>query len=324
MMPRLRFFGSRFTSRAGLLLLAAWLSAVAGAGAGSSAEFPSELVDFVPECEQPVFEAAGAGHWDARLRERGWILREGDTWRLWYTGYDGSREGIRRLGYATSRDGLHWTRPADAPLYDQGWVEDMMVVKHDGRYYMFAEGLHDRAQLLTSSDGLHWTREGTLDIRYRDGRPLSPGPFGTPTAWFENGTWHLFYERGDRGVWLATSRDLKVWTNLQDEPVLVPGPGDYDHDLIAVNQIVKQQDRYYAYYHGAKRANPTTWTTNVATSTDLVHWRKYEHNPLVPGNQSSGILVDSGHGWRLYTMHDQVRVYRSRARDTVHGPHEKE
>ena len=35
-------------------------------------------------------------------------------------------------------------------------------------------------------------------------------------------------ERRDAGVWLARSRDLKVWTNVSDEPVLLPGPSDYD------------------------------------------------------------------------------------------------
>src|SRR5204863_475035 len=103
-------------------------------------------------------------------------------------------------------------------------VEDMMVVRQDAKWYMFAEGLNDQAQLLTSTDRVHWTRQGQLDVRYTDGKPLTPGPYGTPTAWHEDGTWYLFYERSDKGVWLATSKDLKTWTNKQDEPVLLPGP----------------------------------------------------------------------------------------------------
>jgi hypothetical protein len=289
---------------------APWLDPALALAKEPATEFPSPLVDFVAGPNNPVFKAAGPGHWDAKIRERGWILREGDTYHLWYTGYDGTREGIRQLGYATSNDGITWQRSDENPLCRGQWVEDVMVVKRDDTYYMFAEGERDRAQLLTSRDRVHWERQGTLDIRLADGRPIPEGPFGTPTAWLENGSWHLFYERGDLGVWLATSKDLAVWRNVQDEPVLRLGPGDYDSRMIAMNQIVKRDGQYFAYYHGSgSPAAPRTWNTNVARSSDLIHWQKYPGNPLVGDNKSSGIVVPEGDGFRLYTMHDQVDVY---------------
>jgi hypothetical protein len=189
----------------------------------------------------------------------------------------------------------------------------MMVVKHDGTYYMFAEGKHDIAQLLTSKDGIQWTLIGPLDIRLTDGQPIPPGPRGTPTAYFENGTWYLFYERRDLGIWLATSKDMKVWTNVDDEPVLKLGPDNNDRRQIALNQIVKYDGRYFAYYHGSSHETPRLWSTNVAVSKDLVHWTKYPENPLLPveDNKSSGILVHDGQRWRLYTMHSKVEVHFS-------------
>src|SRR5205807_1109395 len=145
-------------------------------------EFPGELVRFQSYDRNPVFSGAGGDAWDAKIRERGWIVREGAAWRMWYTGYDGSEKSQMMLGYATSPDGLAWTRHPGNPIYRQHWVEDMMVVKRGDVYYMFAEGLDDRAQLLSSRDGLEWKREGQLDVRYVNGRPLSKGPYGTPTA----------------------------------------------------------------------------------------------------------------------------------------------
>ncbi len=283
--------------------------------------FPPELVDFAPYTANPVFTAQGTGHWDVRIRERGWILKEGDTYKMWFTGHEGKRGGLMMLGYATSPDGLNWTRHAGNPVYREHWTEDMMVIKHDAVYYMFAEGLHDRAQLLTSQDGVTWTRLGQLDVRLTNGRPINPGPYGTPTAWLENGVWYLFYERRDLGVWLATSKDLKVWTNVQDEPVLSLGPDNYDKDQIALNQIVKYGGRYYAYYHGLGRgASPRGWCTAVATSTDLIHWEKYPGNPLFPlkENKSSGILVHDGKQFRLYTMHNEVHVHFPRSNAHPH------
>ncbi len=293
-------------------LAACWLACAPAGSARSDEKFPPELVRFQPYEKNPVFKAAGPGHWDARIRERGWILRDGDRWQLWYTGYEDKPGAPMMLGYATSRDGLTWTRHEGNPIYKEHWVEDMMVVRHDGTYYMFAEGRDDRAQLLTSKDGLRWKREGQLDIRRSDGRPIAEGPYGTPTAWLEGGVWHLFYERSDKGVWLAKSRDLKTWTNVSDEPVLRPGPGDYDKEMIALNQIIRHGGRYYAYYHGTGETGKRRhWSTNVATSTDLVHWEKYAGNPLLPveANKSSGILVHDGKQFRLYTMHDEVHVH---------------
>ncbi|MFQ5731478.1 MAG: glycosylase [Planctomycetaceae bacterium] len=287
------------------------VSAGIGVGVADDA-FPPELTRFQPINANPVFQAAGKGRWDARIRERGWILRDGKSWQLWYTGYDGSRNAVMRLGYATSTDGLHWKRHPKNPVYRDHWVEDMMIVRRGGTFYMFAEGRRDIAQLLTSKDGVSWKRIGSLDIRKTNGNPISKGPRGTPTAYFENGVWHLFYERYDRGIWLATSKDLKVWKNVSDEPVLKPGPGEYDRLMIAVNQIVKHKGRYYAYYHGTGTAGkPRVWTTNVAVSKDLVHWTKYAGNPLLPANsnKSSGILVHDGKRFRLYTMHDRVDVH---------------
>jgi len=289
---------------------------VAIGASASAADFPAELTRFAPYEHNPVFVAAGAGHWDVRIRERGWILRDPDakpgtpSWHLWYTGYDGSREGIKQLGYATSEDGLKWTRHPRNPVFADSWVEDMMVVRHGGTFFMFAEGRGDQAQLLRSGNGVDWTRVGTLDVRKKDGTPIEPGPYGTPTAWYEDGTWYLFYERRDLGVWLAASRDMKVWKNVQDEPVLSPGPDRFDLDLIAMNQIVRHDGRYYAYFHGSKSGSKL-WACGVAVSDDLIHWKKHTGNPLFPieENKSSGILIHDGRQFRLYTMHDRVDVH---------------
>jgi hypothetical protein len=274
-------------------------------------KFPPELVRFVPYRANPIFKGA-PGQWDTFIRERGWVLREEGLWKLWYTGYE-RKDSTRLLGYATSTDGIAWTRYPGNPLVRDHWVEDMIVVKHEGTYFMFAEGLHDRAQLLTSKDGIAWERRGTLDIRQKDGRPIADGPFGTPTAWHEKGLWHLCYERSDLGIWLATSPDLKVWTNVQDEPVMKPGPDDYDKDQVAFNQVLKYKGRYFAFYHGCANTGPLArlWSTAVATSTDLIHWDKYPANPLQPirQNKSSGIVIPDREQFRLYTMHPEVNLH---------------
>jgi hypothetical protein len=279
------------------MIVQLWVSMLvtAVAIAGGAEIFPPALVEFVPYGRNPVFEGRGHGYWDEKIRERGWILREDNLYHLWYTGYAPSESGVMKLGYATSPDGLNWTRYRDNPIYSENWVEDVMVVKLGDTYYMFAEGAND---------------EGTLDIRTVNGERLEPGPFGTPTALYENGIWYLFYERNDTAVWLAASKDLKTWTNVQDEPVIQRGPEPYDRTMIALNQVIKHDGRYYAYYHATCPKNgPDRWTMNVAASSDLVHWVKFPGNPILGPDLSSGIIVYDGRQFRMYCMHRAVRVF---------------
>ncbi len=284
------------------------LSFVATAALGD--DFPRELVRWAPRPSKAVFQGEGGNAWDRKIRERGWILREPDgIYHLWYTGYNDDLNKNRYLGHATSPDGIAWIRDPANPVHKTSWVEDVCVVKAEGAYWMFSEGEKDIAHILTSTDAKTWTDLGPLDIRNFDGTAISEGPRGTPTVWLENGVWNLFYERRDQAVWLARSTDRKVWLNVSDEPVLKCGPEAYDSTAVAINHISKRDGVYYAIYH----ANATTpwkdWSTCIARSRDLIHWEKYSGNPIVTNNSSSGILVDTPQGPRLYTMHPEVRRY---------------
>ena len=108
--------------------------------------------------------------------------------------------------------------------------------------------------------------------------------------------------------------------------------GDYDKYRIAVNQVIKYQGRYYAFYHGSgEEMTPRQWTTNVAVSPDRIHWKKYPGNPIVPGIVLVELLFPTSSGsdsiaqlagstigqfefdhptkFRLYTMHSQVEAF---------------
>lgn len=272
--------------------------------------YPEEMVSFVPYDKNPVFSGTGEATWDRNIRERGYILKEDDGYHMWYTGFnEDNGDAVMYLGYATSPDGIRWTRHPRNPIFTENWVEDVMVINHEGVYYMFAEGRNDIAHMLTSTDKIRWTDHGSLDIRQTNGQALTPGPYGTPTVYLEDSVWHLFYERNDEGIWLATSRDLKQWNNVRDEPVIRKGPETYDKFGVALNQIVKHEGEYYAYYHGTPTEDWSVWNTNVARSKDLVTWGKYPRNPILEENKSSGITVHNGRSLRLYTMHDKVHLH---------------
>jgi beta-1,2-mannobiose phosphorylase / 1,2-beta-oligomannan phosphorylase len=283
----------------------------------ANADFPKELVEFTPYEHNPIFSGTNTETWDKHIRERGFILVEDGKYRMWYTGYNGGDNDPKYLGYAASDDGIIWTRDPKNPIFNEKWTEDMFVTRQEGKYYMYAEGKNDVAHLLISDDGMNWQEQGDLIIRTSNGDTI-PGPYGTPSVWIENGKWYLFYERNDEGLWIATSMDHRTWTNLQDEPVLSLGPGSYDSGALAANQVIKYRDKYYMYYHGSPNTdwnvpgNNSIWTSNVAMSTDLIHWVKYPRNPIVEGDHSSPIIVPDGDKFRLYTMHHEVWLYYSK------------
>lgn len=280
----------------------------------SGNSFPFGLVNFTPYKGNPVFTGTGQDTWDKKIRERGYILYDEGQYKMWYTGFNYDRSKQMMLGYATSPDGIHWTRYSDEPIYKDRWTEDMHVSKIDGTYYMYAEGTNDIAHLLTSPDGIHWEDQGDLIITKTTGEQI-PGPYGTPTIWVENDQWYLFYERNDSAIWLAESTDKIHWANIQDDPVLEKGPDRYDRSAVAVNQVIKQADYYYMYYHATDNQEWTTdnsksiWTSNVARSKDLIHWEKYPDNPIIPGDFSSPIIVFNDTSHFLYTMHAEVNLF---------------
>ena len=280
----------------------------------SEAEFAKEMVEFVPYEHNPLFNGTDSDTWDSHIRERGFILFEEGIYKMWYTGYKGGDSDPKSLGYATSGDGISWTRYAQNPIFSQKWTEDMFVMKYEGIYYMYAEGNNDIAHLLTSADGISWEEQGDLVILTVRGDTIQ-GPYGTPSVLVEDGEWYLFYEQNDEAIWLATSNNLKTWTNVQDEPILNTGPERYDSGAVASNQVIIYKGKYYMYYHGSNDAGwaipgaTSLWTSNVAMSTDLVHWVKYPKNPVVEGDHSSPIIVPVGNKYRLYTMHNEVWLY---------------
>ena len=54
---------------------------------------------FEPTPAEPIFTSA-PGQWDTAIRERGWIMKDGDLWKMWYTGYQPDQLG--------SQDSRRW------------------------------------------------------------------------------------------------------------------------------------------------------------------------------------------------------------------------
>ncbi len=115
----------------------------------------------------PVLTAGTAGSWDERLDEIVALIHDGSQYKMWYEGYT-SGGGPTRLGYATSPDGLTWTKDAANPLlgpggpgsWDQNDTTWFRMAKTSTGYLLAYTGYdaHPQIGIATSPDGIAWTK----------------------------------------------------------------------------------------------------------------------------------------------------------------------
>src|SRR4051794_19369095 len=64
----------------------------------------------------PVFEAS-IKYWDDGIILGHSVIKSGSTYRMWYAGGH-SIENATSIGYATSNDGINWTRYSGNPVFE--------------------------------------------------------------------------------------------------------------------------------------------------------------------------------------------------------------
>ena len=95
----------------------------------------------------PVLDLGESGTWDDYLAYSPTVLFDGTKYHMWYTGDDSS---VRRIGYATSINGIVWEKQSDNPVLDLGtsgtWDDYFVcgptVISDGMKYQMWYSG-HD-------------------------------------------------------------------------------------------------------------------------------------------------------------------------------------
>lgn len=125
--------------------------------------------------EQPVLGPGPAGSWDGISVGTAIVHRGADgTWHMWFSGIEARR--LFDIGYATSPDGLTWTKyddpattdrrldPSDPIIFgNQEWRPGQssahQVVPYGDGWLMFWNGLDSGRfrGIAISEDGIHWT-----------------------------------------------------------------------------------------------------------------------------------------------------------------------
>lgn len=170
-------------------------------------------------------------------------IRVGEKTILLYRAMDVQQTS--RIGYAESRDGLHFTSRPDPVLQPEtdyeagGGVEDPRLVRIGDVYYLTYTGYNKRdAQLClaTSRDLIHWRREGVILPAYRGIWNTGWTKSGAILASKIQGKWWMYYlgtRKDPDGVardymGVANSSDLLHWSDASGKPVLERRPDAFD------------------------------------------------------------------------------------------------
>lgn len=170
---------------------------------------------------------------------------DADIFRLWYHG--GGNDAPRKIGYATSPDGLTWTKHPDNPVLEPGppgswddrYVADVKVIRRDpDDFMMWYKGVRDsdgvaQVGLARSSDGISWVKHpgnpvfGPSKSGWDRGSIQGVGVFLNRAT----GVFHMWYPAdsdrpfdGDDGIGYACSADGAQWRRGPSNPVLEPNP----------------------------------------------------------------------------------------------------
>ena len=179
------------------------------------------------------------------------VVKKNGIFVMLYRAQD--RQGTSSLGYATSQDGVHFTRRATPVLTAQepyekgGGVEDPRLQKFGETYYLTYTGYnnvdgagprHLDAQLClaTSKDLIHWDRKGVILPAYQGSWNTNWTKSGAIVPEKINGKYWMYYLGDARGpnpqMGIASSDDLLHWKDALDHPVLGNRAGMFDARVV--------------------------------------------------------------------------------------------
>jgi predicted GH43/DUF377 family glycosyl hydrolase len=242
----------------------------------------------------PVMEEGPSGSWDHQAV--GWptVVIVNDTCHMWYTG--ASDEIVVQIGYATSTDGINWTKYENNPVirvgtadsWEDTWIYEPCVIYHESVFYMWYTGVkgdwtdydpwENGIGYATSKDGFNWTKHASNPVLKKN----TAGNWDDflvceQTVLFHNDIFHMWYQGLDSAytynsypIGYATSADGITWQRSESNPVLIPS--GWELPRIQHPHVILTDSIYQMWYSAG---DEFLWETGYATSADGINWIKH-------------------------------------------------
>src|SRR5271165_5316762 len=228
------------------------------AGAGASLPFAR----WQRVSQTPILSPQGTGWESAGVFNPAVVFYEGKYVML-YRAQDAM--GTSRLGYAESKDGVHFVRDAEPVLspeaeYEKdGGVEDPRLQKFGDTFYLTYTGYNKKdAQLClaTSRDLRHWERLGVILPAHKGNWNVGWTKSGAIVPAKINGKYWMYWlgtaaDKTDQ-MGLSYSTDLMHWTEATSVPVLPRKAGKFDARVVEPGPApIITRDGIVLIYNGA-------------------------------------------------------------------------
>ncbi len=196
---------------------------------------------------------------------RNCVLKIDGIYKMWYTG---QARGYSFIGYAESKDGIHFTRVCEEPILypEYPWegysVMNPCVLYENGIYKMwYSAGETYEPNVLayaTSQDGIHWTKKKFNPIFVCDPyNSYEQERIGGCQIIKMEDAYYLFYigyeDIDTARICVAKSKDGIVgWEKSPLNPIISPETGKWDADACYKPTIIWNEDvkKWMLWYNG--------------------------------------------------------------------------
>ncbi|MGB9669467.1 MAG: hypothetical protein ACPL0B_03675, partial [Anaerolineales bacterium] len=266
----------------------------------------------------PVLTFGTSGSWDDTRVVTPSVLKVGQNdYRMWYTGRNSS--GVYGIGYATSNDGITWTKysgnpvftDAPAPAWDSQIIWEPSVVFFNGAYHLFYAGTdhwpYFKIGHATSTDGINWTRDLSNPVLTPTEGSWDAIEVYAPSVVVNGSSLEMFYSGNSGGAWLtghAISTDGTSWTKDVNAFLSPSGGSTWDKgDSTDYVAAVLDGSNWKLFYSGAGASGYQIGLMTLEDKAQLT-FNKLSNYLLV--GKSVDVYVDLSAVTNLYAYQFQV------------------
>lgn len=271
-------------------------------------------VTFTPHTDV-VLPRGLPGAWDAGFVVPGDVIYADGQFHLFYTGGESYATHSWAIGYAVSRDGIHWVKSINNPIiercrspFDCGLMLGA-VLFDDGEWIAYLNP-HRAPGIMPGREVSRATAASPTGPWTIDSEPVLEGARGT---WEHYVTVddavrtpegiRLYYTGWDRylipQIGLATAPDGIQFEKHREEsalsfthctPVLAPQQGRaWDNASVQASSVMVTENGWDLLYYGVPEGETNTAGLRgigYATSEDGIHWLRYCDNPVLTLDES--------------------------------------